>query len=104
MEFPVETEVEKRLRALMAPHESVLELARARPLMHPFKTLVDGMYAAGHHPEVIAWVVAQHAAAAVAALKMTRFIRPEVADALAEDFVETLNRAHPGTTAIGSRQ
>lgn len=101
MPSPVMTEVEKRLNEMMAPHENP---DRSRYIQERFKDLCMRLQLEGIPLEVLAYSVAQHATACVASLKMARLIRPELADALAEDFVDTLHRAYPGATEVGSKQ
>lgn len=95
MPEPVLTEVEKRLESLMAryPNTSV-----SRHLQESLKDTVDSMLSGGIPIEVVAFAVAQHAAAFVGAMRMVGTCRPELADALAQDFLEFVTCPNRGNT------
>ena len=96
------TGIENELNVLMEQHDS-LDLVVG--LMHELHNQVLALRSlACHHPEVLAYAFAQHAAAMVSAMKIGGKIRPELADALAKDFDETVRlRSHPGATQIEPR-
>lgn len=99
MPLPVETEIEKKLNALMKRHGSpqlVLEQCEK------IKSIVLSPRIEAFHPELVAFTFAQHATAMIAAMKIARLIRPELADLLAQDFSETVQvRARPGVVQLG---
>ncbi|HSV90942.1 MAG TPA: hypothetical protein VLH80_07565 [Nitrospiraceae bacterium] len=101
MEKPATTDCEKRLDKMMSRYGSY-ETAHA--LQKQLQELVIQMNLSGAAPELIAYSVAQHASACVAALKMAKIIDPHLADALAEDFFETIHRAFPGAPGLRSKQ
>jgi hypothetical protein len=101
MADPVTTDVEKRLNAMM---ERYGPPTRARALMARFKDMTMQLQFEGIPYELIAYSVAQHASGAVASMKMAGAIRPELADALGEDFAETMQRAHLGAKQLASKQ
>jgi hypothetical protein len=78
--------------------------SRATALMERFKDLTMRMQFENVPYDLIAYALAQHAAGAVAAMKMAGAIRPELADTLAQDFAETMHRAHVGTRQLASKQ
>jgi len=94
----IESISEARLNALMKQYGNP---DRTRLLTVRFTALVHRMEGEGHPPELVAFAVAQHAAALVAAMKMAGLMRPELADALAADFVDSIvNRAIVGGRAF----
>lgn len=96
------TAVENELNALIEQHDSLdLIVGMMRELQAQVLTL---RALACHHPEVLAYAFAQHAAAMISAMKIAKQIRPELADALAKDFDETVRlRSLPGATQIEPR-
>jgi hypothetical protein len=82
------TDVERRLAALMERHMPAPPATGI--LGSRLLAAVAEATLAGVPPEMIAFCIAQHAAATVAAQKIARDIRPQLADALAEDFHETV--------------
>jgi hypothetical protein len=101
MADPVTTDVEKRLNEMMAPYGNP---ARGKALMQRFRDLTMAMQFEGVPYDLIAWALAQHASSAVAAMKMAGAIRPELANALAQDFAETIQRADRGARELASKQ
>lgn len=101
MPGPVETDVEKRLSALMAGYGDPGYSFR---IQSRIKELVMRMQFENVPYEILAFSIAQHAAACVASMKMMGAIRPELADLLAQDFTDTVHRAFPGTTQLGNKQ
>lgn len=99
MPLPVETDIEKKLNALMArhgSHEHIVEMC------NKIKSFALDPKMEAFHPEVVAYTFAQHATAMIAAMKIARLIRPELADLLARDFYETVQvRARPGVMQLG---
>lgn len=101
MAEPVTTDIENRLNAIMAAHGHP---DRARELQADLQQTVYAMQTAGISLELIAYSIAQHASAAVAAMKMARLIDPVLADLLAQDFTDTVHRAFPGAAQLGNKQ
>ena len=96
------TEVENTLNALMERHDAFdLVVGMMKELQAQVLTL---RALACHHPEVLAYAFAQHAAAMVGAMKIAKQIRPELADALAKDFDESVRlRSRPGAPRMEPR-
>lgn len=92
---PVLTEVEKRIESLMARYPDALVTRR---LEESLKNTVDSMLSGGIPIEVVAFAVAQHAAAFLSAMRMVGKCRPELADALAQDFLEFVTCPNRGNT------
>jgi hypothetical protein len=94
------TTVENKLNEMMEPHNSYEQIvAMCEDLKNQAMCL---RHLGSHHPEVIAFAFAQHAAAMVAAMKIAKQIRSELADALAQDFYETVkDRSVPGAGKLG---
>jgi hypothetical protein len=103
MAEPETTEVEHTLNVLMEPHDSFdLVLDMMKDLQNQVLTLRS---LGSVHPEVIAYVYAQHATAMISAMKIAKKIRPEFADALAKDFDETVRvRSIPGARQVEQRR
>lgn len=99
MAMPIESDVEKKLNALMARHGSPNQISE---MCEKIKSIALSPRMESFHPEVVAFAFAQHATAMVAAMKIAQIIRPELADALARDFYDTVQiRARPGAGKIG---
>lgn len=96
----VTTDVEKRLDVIMSQYGDPVV---SRCIQQQFRELAMRLQWQGISYELIAYSIAQHASATVAAMKMKGVIHPELADALGEDFVETLQRAHPGARQLASK-
>lgn len=99
-QFPPETALEKRIVALMHQHDSAEPMTLA--IGNGLRRIVDSFRLVGVHEEVVAYTVLQHAAALLSADKIMRRVRPELAELLAQDVVETLNRAIPGQPRLAS--
>lgn len=92
-----ETEIEKRIEALMTDHEAAKTGGVARMLEDLVRPLMTAV-----HPDVLAYGVIAHATGLLAAMKMGGVIRPELADLLADDLSDTVKRrAVPGIYQLG---
>lgn len=100
-QFPPETGLEKRITALMESHHANADPMTAA-IGNGLRRVVDSFRHVGVHEEVVAYTVLQHAAALLSADKIMRRVRPELAELLAQDVVETLNRAIPGQRQLAS--
>lgn len=83
----MESETERRLEELMAMHEPSESNTVADAIRTHASFLLTSI-----HPEVVAFGIVAHASAMLAAMKMTGSVRPELADALADDFSDTIKR------------
>jgi hypothetical protein len=101
--MPVETDIEHRLNALMARYGKVDHVPI---LADQLAKVIHAAVGAGGIPsEVVAYTVAQYASAYIAAQKVTGVMRSELADALADDFLETVkHRSIPGVFSLVSKQ
>lgn len=96
------TTIETALNKLM---ERYGDIQFPRAMQERFKQLVTDLRYEGHPMEVIAYCVGQHAAAALATMKMTRMIRPGLADLLAADVLDTVcERAIAGEMQLRTKQ
>lgn len=100
--MPVETDIEKQLNALMERHGPTDQI---REQCAQIQAIVLSPRMEAFHPEVVAYAFARHAAAIVAAMKISQIIRPNLADLLARDFYETVQvRARPGAGKLDTQQ
>lgn len=88
------TEAEKRLQALTPdyrPHDP-----RCNALHHAIQRAASIAAGLGLSYEHIGLALTQHVSAMIAAQKIVHIMRPELAEALAADFTDTVKRAVPG--------
>lgn len=92
------TAIEQRLDKMMAVYP---DNPNAERLTARIAAAVDRAVREGVPPELAGYLVAQHAVSYVSALKITSQARPELCDALAEDFLESIkHRAFPGVPTL----
>lgn len=88
------TEIEKRLETLMAHHSAADP--RYRAFIDSLKRAVAIAEASGLAYEQVGAAISLHACALVSAQKISGAMRAELADVLAQDFLQTVRRAIPG--------